>query len=67
MFRVVLTDKKTNSSKSCSVIDECLIDKLQFRNEKLCDVLEEGKDKEELKIAVKENLPKRFYLSFIAR
>lgn len=67
IWNLVLTDKKTNSSKSASIVDENLIDKLQYRNMKLCDTMKEGKDKEELKMAVKENLPKRFYLSFIAR
>lgn len=66
IWNLVLTDKKTNSSKSNSIINEYLIDKLQYRNKKLCDSLEEGKEKEELKMSVSENLPKKFYLLFVA-
>ncbi len=66
IWNLVLTDKKTNSSKSNSIINEYLIDKLQYRNEKLYNSLEEGREKEELKMSIMENLPKRFYLLFVA-
>lgn len=66
IWNLVLTDRKTNSSKSNSVINEHLISRLQYRNKKLCSALPEGKEKEELKMAITENLVKRFYLLFIA-
>lgn len=66
IWNLVLTDKKTNSSKGKTIVNEYLIDRLQYRNQKLYDKLQDGKEKEELKIAIDENLVKRFYLLFIA-
>ncbi len=66
IWNLVLTDRITNSTKGNIAINEHLIDKLQNRNKRLCDSLEEGKEKEELKYAIMENLPKRFYLLFTA-
>ncbi len=66
IWNLVLTDKETNSMKSNGIIDKRMIDKLQDRNRRLYNVLEDGKEKEELKIANEEKLVERFYLLFIA-
>lgn len=66
IWNLVLTDTKTNSIKSNAIIEKRMIDKLQDRNMRLYNMLEDGKEKEELKIANDEKLVEKFYYLFIA-
>ena len=68
LWNLVYAHKSCNSSKSNKIVSESEINKLQSRNIKLLELLENNgiKDKHysELKFSIENNLLKKFWISF---